>query len=85
MTVRRLYKTQVPSPGMIRCPKCGGQFDPRVQSRARHAGVRHFPIKRVSEWQPPPSVPADKPKQPAAFQSDFKLLWDEAQPHPRAP
>jgi hypothetical protein len=76
---------RLPSPGMIRCPKCGGQFDPRVQSAACHKGVRHFPLKCVSEWQPPLSVPADKAQQRAAFQSDFQLLWDETQPKPRAP
>jgi hypothetical protein len=67
------------SPRSMRCPKCGGQFDPRVQSRACHKGVRHFPIKRVSEWQPPRAAPADKPRQRADFQSDFMLLWDETQ------
>ena len=73
------------SSGKVYCPKCGGQFDPRVQSRACHKGVRHFPIKRVSEWQPPRAAPADKPRRRADFQSDFMLLWDETQPKPRAP
>lgn len=73
------------SPGMVRCPRCGGQFDPRVQSAACHKGVRHFPLVRCSEWKPPPVVPADKPKQQAAFQSDFQLFWDETQPNPRTP
>jgi hypothetical protein len=73
------------SPGMVRCPKCGGQFDPRVQARACHAGVRHFPIKRVSEWQPSPPASAEKPKRRTPFQFDFQLLWDETQPYPRAP
>jgi hypothetical protein len=70
---------------MARCPKCGGQLDPRVQSRACHAGVRHFPVKRCSEWQPPLAAPADEPKQRAPFQSDFQLFWDETQPRQRAP
>ena len=69
----------------VRCPRCGGQFDPRVQSAACHNGVRHYPIARISEWQPPPVALADKPQQRAPFQSDFMLLWDETQPYPRAP
>jgi hypothetical protein len=85
MTDRRLYKNRVLSPGMVRCPKCGQQFDPRVQSAACHKEVRHYPIKRISEWQPPPAAPADKPRRRAQFQSDFQLLWDETQPNPRAP
>ena len=66
------------SPGMVRCRKCGGQFDPRVQSAACHNRVRHYPIKRVSEWRPPP-VPADKPKPWPPLQADFRSLWDERQ------
>jgi len=73
------------SPGYVWCAKCGGQFDPRVQSHACHNGVRHYPIARISEWQPPPVALADKPQQRAPFQSDFMLLWDETQPYPRAP
>jgi len=73
------------SPFVVKCPKCGGEFDPRVQSRACHARVRHYPIKRVSEWQRPPAAPADKPRRRADFQSDFCLIWDETQPHLRAP
>ena len=73
------------SPFMVRCSKCGAEFDPRVQARACHAGVRHFPIKGVSEWQPPPPVSAEKPKQRAPSQSDFQLVWDETQTKPRAP
>jgi hypothetical protein len=72
------------SPFAMTCRKCGTEYDPRVQSSACHAKVRHYPITQVSTWQPPPAVPADKlPKQPAAFQGDFRSLWDEIQP--RAP
>jgi hypothetical protein len=73
------------SPWMIRCRKCGRDFDPRVQASACHAGVAHYPIVRISEWQPPSSVPADKPKQRAEFQSDFQQLWNESQSHSRVP
>jgi hypothetical protein len=74
-----------PKTCFVRCPRCGGQFDPRVQSSACHKGVRHFPIKRVSEWQPPalPLAP-DKPRELADWQSDFILIWDETQPNRRA-
>jgi hypothetical protein len=85
MTNASQRKIRSLSPFMVRCPKCDGQFDPRVQSAACHKGVRHYPIARVSEWQPPPPVLADKSKRRAAFQSDFQLLWDETQPNPRAP
>jgi hypothetical protein len=74
------YKNRPLSPGAVRCRKCGQQFDPRVQSAACHKGVRHYPIERVCEWQPPPAAPAPKPRR-ADFQSDFMLLWDETQPH----
>jgi hypothetical protein len=30
------------SPFMVRCPKCGAEFDPRVQARACHAGFATF-------------------------------------------
>jgi hypothetical protein len=73
------------SAGKVCCPKCGGQFDPRVQARACHRGVRHYPIARVSEWRPPPAAPADKPQPRAPFQSDFQLFWDETQAHTRTP
>jgi hypothetical protein len=74
------------SAGMMHCPKCRAQFDPRVQSAACHKGVRHFPIKRVSEWRPPALPPTpDKPPELADRQSDFCLLWDETQLTPRAP
>jgi hypothetical protein len=73
------------SPNKVQCAKCGGEFDPRVQSAACHRGVRHFPVKRVSEWRPPLAAPADKPDARPPFQSDFMLLWDETQPNPRAP
>jgi hypothetical protein len=53
------------------------EFDPRFQSSACHAKVRHYPIKRVSEWKPPPEASTDKPSRPAPFQSDFRSLWDE--------
>jgi hypothetical protein len=68
------------SPGMVKCLKCGGQFDPRMQSAACHKQVRHYPIKRVSEWRPPARPPApDRPRELADRQSDFCLLWDETQ------
>ena len=57
------------SPGYARCAKCGGQFDPRVQSAACHKKVRHYPVHRISEWQPP-SVSVDQSKR---------------QPDPRSP
>jgi hypothetical protein len=81
-----MSKRREPTPGMVKCRKCGQQFDPRVQSAACHAGVRHFPIKQTSGWQPPaqPSN-SDKPRRRADFQSDFMLLWDETQTKPRAP
>jgi hypothetical protein len=82
---RQLYKNRVLSFGMLRCAKCGGQFDPRVQSAWCGKKLHHFPVKQISEWLPPPAVPADKPRRRADFQSDFMLLWDETQPHPRAP
>ena len=71
----------IPSPGMVACPKCGGQYDPRIQSAACHRGVRHYRIKRVSEWRPPPPlpVPAEKPKPWPPLQADFRSLWDERQ------
>jgi hypothetical protein len=75
----------IPSPDFILCPRCGGQFDPRVQSAACHKGVRHYPIARVSEWQPPLAAPTDKPRQRAPFQSDFQLFLNETQPNPRVP
>jgi hypothetical protein len=65
------------APQKVKCPKCGEEFDPRVQSAACHKKVRHYPIARVSEWQQPPSVSVDKPKQRAPFQADFRLLWNE--------
>jgi hypothetical protein len=73
------------SPGKMRCPKCGDQFDPRCQSSACHRGVRHYPIKRVSEWRPPAIPAPDRPRELADRQSDFCLIWDETQPNPRAP
>jgi hypothetical protein len=85
MRVGQLYKNRVLSPDMVRCPKCGGQFDPRVQSAACHKRVRHYPIRRISEWQPPLAAPADKPQRRAPFQSDFMLLWDETPPKARVP
>jgi hypothetical protein len=72
-------------PGMVRCPRCGRQYDPRVQSAACHKNVRHYPIRRISEWQPAPIAPADKPRRRADFQSDFMLLWDETQPKALVP
>jgi hypothetical protein len=68
--------------GRVKCRKCGIEFDPRVQSAACHKAVRHYPIKRVSEWVPPPQG-QDKPRRRADFQSDFMLLWDETQPNRR--
>jgi hypothetical protein len=79
--VMKLYKNRVLSPGMVRCPKCGTQFDPRMQSAACHKSVRHYPIARVSEWKPPAQPSPGKPRRRADFQSDFMLLWDETQPY----
>jgi hypothetical protein len=73
-------KPQPLSPVKVKCAKCGTEFEPRCQSSACHRGVRHYPICRVSEWQPPLAAPAGKPKRRASFQSDFMLLWDETQP-----
>ena len=78
------YKTRL-SPYTVKCQKCGAEFDPRVQSAACHRKVRHFPVKRISEWQPPPNAAADKPKykpkrhEGVPFQGDFRTLWDERQ------
>jgi len=65
------------SPSTIRCPKCGAEFDPRVQSAACHKGVRHYPIVPGSEWWALPARPADRPKQRPLFQWDFRELWNE--------
>jgi hypothetical protein len=33
-----------PNPDMVTCPKCGAEYDPRVQSAACHKGVWHYPF-----------------------------------------
>jgi hypothetical protein len=64
---------------LVPCPKCGQQFDPRVQSSFCGKTIRHYPVTGISEWQPPMVALPDKPKQRAPFQSDFMMLWDERQ------
>jgi hypothetical protein len=79
MTV--IYQTRV-SPFTIRCQKCGGQYDPRVQAAACHAKVRHYPIAQVAYWQPPPNAAGDRPRYKPKWregtppQGDFRTLWN---------
>ena len=61
----------------MKCSKCGNEFDPRVQAAFCGKRVRHYPVTRVSEWEPPKQLAPTPPKRRTPFQSDFMLLWDE--------